>query len=221
MEFGMSKICFVGLIMRGETLRMYKLPEGIRIPEENEYPNGINMKEITLKRDSAKIIEGYRIKEVENNNYSFFAEINVDCDKIWELFLILSNRILSDISYGILAFKQEEPVLSNFTEKSKIINIFDKYKFELTNDGYLEFGIAYYDDFKLDEIYVASFKYLKVWGSNKEKFGDVMKQFKLEEHADLNFIDEFPVVSMALQSDMVKHHTDIIKELTAEFDSIS
>lgn len=40
--------------------------------------------------------------------------------------------------------------MSNFTEKQRIIDILNGYKFELVNDGYIEFGIYYYDESSLN-----------------------------------------------------------------------
>ena len=39
-------------------------------------------------------------------------------------------------------------------KKEKILDIFNLYSYELCNDGFIEFGIAFYNDDKLDEIYV-------------------------------------------------------------------
>lgn len=49
----------------------------------------------------------------------------------------LSNNLLRHTAYGIIGFKDENPILSNFTDKQEIIDIFEEYKFELINDGYL------------------------------------------------------------------------------------
>lgn len=42
-------------------MNTYKLPLGIRIPNFDEYPNGYNVDEINIKRNSTSIIEGYKI----------------------------------------------------------------------------------------------------------------------------------------------------------------
>jgi hypothetical protein len=143
-------------------MSIYKLPLGIRIPEFDEYPNKDDIEEINKKRDLANIIEGYTIREVTNEKFTHFAEINVNADTIWDLFVNLSNTLFSNVAYGIIGFKGEEPILSNFTQKQKVSDIFQKYKFELSNDGYLLFGMAHYDDSSLNEIYIASYKYFKV-----------------------------------------------------------
>lgn len=55
----------------------YKLPIGIRIPDFEEYPGGYDAEEINKKRDSACIIEGYKLAEVQGKKFTHFAEINL------------------------------------------------------------------------------------------------------------------------------------------------
>lgn len=132
-------------LIRGEVaMNTYKLPLGIRIPNFDEYPNGYNIDEINMKRDSASIIEGYKLAEVQGEKFTRFAEINIDANNLWNLFVALSDKLIGDIAYGIIGFKDEKPTMSNFTEKQWIIDILNRYNFELSNDGYIQFGIAYY-----------------------------------------------------------------------------
>lgn len=118
-------------------MAMYKLPIGIRVPDASECINGYDINEIEEKRNAANIIEGYKLRNAQEQKFTHFAEINIDSDKIWGLFETLSNNLIGNVAYGILGYKDEEPILSQFTEKRKIIDIFSKYKFELTNDGFL------------------------------------------------------------------------------------
>lgn len=202
----------------------YKLPIGIRIPSLDEYPDGHNVHEINKKRDLANIAQGYKLTEVGDKKFTHFAEINIDADKIWDLFVSLSNALIGNSAYGIIGFKDEEPILSDFTEKEKILEIFSKYKFELANDGYIHFGIAYYDDEVLIEIYVTNFKYFQVWTGDKLGLIETLSKFKLLEQKGLNFIDEFPVVSEALSCEQIngiKHYSEVLSEIEKEFDLIN
>lgn len=202
-------------------MSIYKLPIGIRIPSIDEYPDGYNPHEINEKRDLANITQGYKLIEVEDEKFTHLAEINIDADKIWDLFVSLSNGLIGDTAYGIIGFKDEEPILSGFTKKEKILSIFSRYKFELANDGYIHFGIAFYDDEVLNEIYVSNFKYFQVWTENKLALIETLSKFKLLEQEDLNFIDEFPVVSEALPNELIngiKHYSEVLSEIQKEFD---
>lgn len=201
-------------------MALYKLPLGIRIPKNNEYPNGYGVKSINDKRNSANIVEGFIIKEVSGEKFSYLAEINIDADKIWHVFCSLTNKLIDGVAYGILGLKEEEQILSRFTKKERLINIFEKYKFELTNDGYLEFGIAYYDEDTLNEIFVSSFKYMRIWTMKKETLVEDLNSFGIKQIEDIQFIDEFPVVSEALLENAfngVSHYSEVIEYIDGEF----
>ena len=96
----------------------YKLPLGIRIPNDDEYPSTYNVKDINKNRNMANIIEGYTVKEFEGQKFTHFVEINIDGDKVWEVFIAISNKIIDNIAYGIIGLKDEEPKLSGFTTKN-------------------------------------------------------------------------------------------------------
>ncbi len=160
------------------------------------------------------------IKEVSEQKFSYFAQVNMDDDKIWDVFCGLTNKLIESAAYGILGFKEEESILSRFTQKERLINIFEKYKFELTNDGYLEFGIAYYDESTLNEIFVSSFKYMNIWATKKEPLVQVLNSFGIKQIENIQFIDELPVVSEALlenASKDVNHYSEVIEHIDGEF----
>ncbi|GMA99504.1 hypothetical protein [Pelosinus sp. IPA-1] len=201
-------------------MSIYKLPLGIKIPEFDEIPNKDDIEEITKNRNSANIVEGYVLREVKDEKFTYYAEINVNADNIWDLFVSLSNILIADIAYGIVGFKDEKPMLSEFTQKQRIFDILYRYKFELSNDGFLTFGMAHYDDISLNEIYISSFKYFKVWTTNKKGLIEALAKFGLSEKEDLNFIDEFPVVSKALSYDEIRgirHYSQVLSEIESEF----
>jgi hypothetical protein len=201
---------------------VYKLPIGIRVPSHDEYPSSYNIADIESKRSAANIVEGYKLASVADANYKWYAEVNIDCDRLWSLFLNLSDKLIPDIAYGIFAFKDSEHNLSTFTGKETIMELFNQYKFELVNDGYLEFGIAHYDNTSLNEILVKSFKYIQVWGTDKSKLIDVLNSFGLKEYEHLGFIDDFPVVSLALNQENAKgsrHYSVVMEEILKQFES--
>ena len=199
---------------------MYKLPIGIRIPSHDEYPSGYDIDKLDSERASANIVEGYRIDEVHNNKFTYFAEINIDADKIWDLYIKLTRALIPERAYGLIAFKDAEHELSDFADRERVLGLFADYKYELTNDGYLEFGIAHYDDISLNEVLVKSFKYLQVWISNRDKFISVMNEFGLLQYNNLQFIDEFPVVSESLTNIIpqgTRHYSLVIEEIKKKF----
>lgn len=202
---------------------MYKLPIGIRVPEDNEYPSNSDIAEINRNRNAANIVSGYKLYKVKGEKYSYCAEINIDSDKIWDVFCELARELMGNSSYGIIGFKEEEPNLSKFTKTDKIIKIFNTYKFELTNDGFLEFGIATYDDKSLNEVFVTSFKYFKVWTSDREILVRTLKKFGINKIRNLEFIDDYPVISEALDCDSasgIKNDSEVLDSILQQFKEI-
>ncbi|URZ04039.1 hypothetical protein [Clostridium felsineum] len=112
---------------------------------------------------------------------------------------------------------------ANFTNTERVIEVFRKYKFELTNDGYIQFGIANYDDNSLNEIFVTIFKYMTIWTNNKEQLAQTLNSFEIQQLETLQFIDEFPVVSEALvanEDNVIKHSSNVIGGIEKEFDEL-
>jgi hypothetical protein len=202
----------------------YKLPQGIQIPKRIDYPKGYDYNEINQKREQATIAEGYKITKVEGENFQYFTMINIDADRIWNLFIALANTLVKDHeAYGILGIKEEDPHLSNFTNCDHLIELFKEYRFELTNDGFLHFGIASEDSNILNEVYVSNYKYLQVWSEHIEDVISVLSQFCLKEHNDLRFIDEFPVISKALspkKNPLIRHYMEVIEQLEKAFSMV-
>lgn len=80
--------------------------------------------------------------------------------------------------------------------RERIIEVFNKYKFELTNDGFIEFGIVTSSRDSLNEVFVSSFKYMKIWTDRAQTLIDTLNELSIIDN--LQFIDEFPAASEAL-----------------------
>ncbi|WP_144569170.1 hypothetical protein [Bacillus pseudomycoides] len=201
---------------------MYKLPLGLQIPDRiPDRIGGDDYHTIQQKRARANIVEGYKMREIEGEKFQYFTEINIDADRIWHLFVTLVNTMIKEgIAYGIVGMKGEEPVLSRFTESNRIMNLFKEYKFELTNDGFLQFGIATEDGTSYNEIFVTSFKTFQVWSENKSDVLTALNQLHLKEYKDLDFIHDFPIESKALSPQQypgIRHYTEVLEELEKAF----
>ncbi|PJZ58001.1 hypothetical protein [Leptospira barantonii] len=198
------------------------LPIGIRPPHPTEYPKGYDIELINTNRERAKIVPGYKIcNPTEQEKFSAYIEVNVNADELWSVFLGLVEIIIPDDSYGIIGFKDEEYNLSPYTSKKHLLNLFLQYRFELLNDGFLAFGIAHNDEYSLNEVLVESFKYIKIWTTEESRVRELLHYFSLEVHDDLQFIDEFPVISESLSlKDFpeVRSASTIIENISQEFD---
>jgi hypothetical protein len=114
---------------------------------------------------------------------------------------------------------EEEAIFSDYQDKHIILTRLESYKTELTQDCNLEFGLIYHAADKLEEVFVAESKFLKVWGNNEIAFRQLMNDFRLGEIEALNFIDEFPKVveSLTMLNKNVKGTETIIEELNNFF----
>jgi hypothetical protein len=132
----------------------------------------------------------------------------------------LTEIILPDFTYGIIGFKDGDDTLSNFTGKANVSNLLRKYTYELTNDGYLSFGMAHYDNDSLNEVFVSSFKQILIWTTQANRVKKELACFGLTEYDNLNFIHEFPVVSEALVADTcmgIRHYAQVLEEINQGF----
>lgn len=197
-------------------MSVYKLPIGIRLLKEDEFPTNFEYnKDIT----KANIIEGYRINLVNNHKYTHFLEINVDVDKLWILFEELSRTLIDKQAFGIVGMFDENPLISKQKDKNLILSIFSKYKFELCNDGFLLFGITNVHETNYNEIFVNNYKYIQVWTSNFNLVKKVLDKYNIKEIRNINFIDEFPVASEALIKDSlpnVRSYFDVLDGVVNE-----
>ena len=199
---------------------MLELPPTIRQPLPNELPNNDEVKELMKKRSVANIVEGYKIipNTTHPEPFTFYAEININNSRLWDLFIALS-KILPDHIGTIYNLYEEKPFYGPYYPKQEIINLFTQYKLELTQDGFLEFGIIFNTKDKLEEIFIPEAKYIKFWGVNEASFRQTMNNFNLNEIRDINFIDQFPKVieSLSMKNNNAKQPEKVIEELNTRF----
>lgn len=199
---------------------MLETPPTIRLPRPDELPNDPEVFELLKEREKANIVEGYKLSDNVTHDlpFKFYAEINIDNSRLWGLFKALANQLPDDLSC-IYNLHEEEAIFSAYKDKNIILKQLDNYTTELTQDCYLEFGLIYYTDEKLEEVFVSDSKFLKVWGNDEIAFRQLMNDFRLNEISDLNFIDEFPKVvePLTMFNEKAKTSETIIEELNAFF----
>lgn len=179
-----------------------KLPETLQLATLKDAPKQEDIIAKIKASENNNIIEGYRIEENSNTNYPyiFFAEINIDNDKLWALFNTMLLSMPDEISL-ITGHKDDmvdEVHYSNYQDKYTLYNKIEKYEKELTKDGFLQFGIIHQTDNYLEEVFVHSAKYIQYWGMDNNRFVDLMHKFSLYEVDNLEFIDSYPMVTTAL-----------------------
>ena len=197
-----------------------ELPITIRTARIDELPYSDELSEKLKKRASAKIIEGYTFQENPTKElpFKFYCEININNSKLWTLFQVLLFTFPDNASF-IFGASDAAPTYSDYSDKFVILDKLKQFETELTKDGFIEFGVMYHDENSLIEAFVDRTKYIKYWGIDKTTFNNIMTEFGLAQVDDLNFIDEFPLVTESLTSHISSaiSTSDLIEHLENDF----
>lgn len=183
-------------------MKPLQLPANIRVPRADEIP-GVNpaIAARLKERETANLVEGYAVKSNSTGDlpFKFYAGINIDNDRLWSLFKKLADTFPTQI--GLVYRHVDDEAVSystTYSDKEEVIRKLEKYERELTQDGYFEFGITYQDEDVLIETYVKKGKYIQYWGMDYAAFEKIMEACSLGFVADLNFVDEYPVMTETL-----------------------
>lgn len=191
-----------------------------RTPRPDEVPQHKDILDNIQRRQIANIVEGFTLRENASHEqpFTFYCEINIDNSKLWRLFQAFLLQF-PDEAYFIYGHKDiDAPICTSYKDKFEILNMLSPYETELTQDGLLKFGIAFHTTDYFEEVFIMPAKYVQYWGVNPEPFGRIMQDFSLNLTDDLNFIDEFPLVTESLR--LHNPDTTPTDELLKHFDSI-
>jgi len=191
-------------------------PKGIRFAKESEMPNSDNKSNLLLSIKNADIKEGYVLFNSDTDNYKYYSEINISAPKLWSLFEKLAIAILPESSAPILGHiddANDELFYGSYTSTKKILEVCSNYKNELSNDGFIQFGIIHQVDGKTEEIFVKPTKHLVVWTNKLDEFKSVMNSFDIPEFEKMSFIDQFPITTLSKYEGQTKEHTQVLNEL--------
>jgi hypothetical protein len=178
-----------------------KLAPTIRTPRPEEVPQHQDILDNIRRRYTANVVEGFTLKHNTSleQPFKFYCEINIDNSKLWRLFQAFLLQLPDEV-YFIYGHKDTDtPLSSAYIDKFEILNILSPYEKELTQDGLLKFGIAFHREGYFEEVFIMPAKYVQYWGVTLEPFQKIMESFSLTQIDDLNFIDEFPLVTESLQ----------------------
>jgi hypothetical protein len=181
---------------------MLELPQTIRSPKGDEIPKGSKVEERLKEQETANIVEGYNIldnKQQENSLFNFYAEININNSRLWDLIVALQSE-LPEVAALIFGHHKVEPFYGEYIMKELLIKELAVNKNELTKDPFIEWGLIFSDKTKLIEIFISESKYIKFWGNDKTSFQKIMETFKLKETPTIEFIDQYPKVREPLKN---------------------
>ena len=181
-----------------------ELPITLRSPEMNEVPMNSSVMERLELRKKAKIVEGFKILPKDNNPeneefaFNFYAEININNSRLWNLILELSKQMPNEISL-IFNHSDCETEYGKYSDKKQTFEFLAKYKTEIISDTFIEIGMIFHSNSELIEIFVTESKYIKFWGVDQESFLTTMEKFDLKEIEGIEFVDEYPKVRKPLR----------------------
>ncbi len=181
-----------------------ELPITLRPPEMDEVPMNSSVKERLELRQTAKIVEGFKILSKDNNAeyeelaFNFYSEINIDNSRLWNLILELSKQLPDEISL-IFNLSDCEPEYGKYSDKNQTLEFLAKYKTEIISDTFIDIGMIFHSNSELIEIFVPESKYIKFWGVDQEAFFETMNKFDLKEIDGIEFVDEYPKVREPLR----------------------
>lgn len=201
---------------------MLMLPPTIHIPTADELWHRADAAEILAKRNEANITQGFIIRPNKTKQlpFNFLAEININNNKLWHLFITLAANIPAEVccTFG-LNDGEDESNTSPYIGKATALQILSKYTTELVMDASLEFGLLYQTKEALTEIVVTPTKYIKFWGEDKQQFVKQVTAFNLHEIHDLAFIDEYPTTILPSKSFVpnAKRPEEVVRALKRDF----
>lgn len=187
---------------------MLELSPTIRRPLISELPKNDNILWRFKECENVAFVEGYEVynTSTQNSPYAFYAVININNSRLWDLFKALVGILPEKVSC-IYNIYEEEATLSDYADKNLIVEKLEDFKIELTQDCNLEFGLMYQSNDTIEEIFIAEAKYIKVWGNDEIGLRTLLNDFGLFEVPNLRLIDEFPKIVTPL-----KYYNENVKE---------
>lgn len=72
---------------------------------------------------------------------------------------------------------------------------------QLQHDGFLAFGVMFQHRGRTEEVFVAASKFLRIWTNDLGGVRAVLARHGIAEVPELEFIDEYPMVSESLRTE--------------------
>ncbi len=197
-------------------------PDGIRLANKDEIPGPNQLKEEIWQRiQLAKIEPGYVLTKSDDKRFAYYAEANIDAPDLWLIFCDLCRALLGLDSVLLMSTIEEEPIPFGRARTESILAALSEHEYQFANDGWIQFGLM--DDSKgsVSEVFVAPTKHLKVWLNDEHLFRSILAHHGLNESDELQFIDQYPRVTIRLREDRIEfpeHDTlvDHFKKLIAD-----
>jgi|GEM_PF-2696883 len=123
-----------------------QLAPTIRTPRPDEVPQHKDILDNIQRKQIANIVEGFTLRENASHEqpFTFYCEINIDNSKLWHLFQAFLLQFPDEV-YFIYGHKDTDTLIcTSYKDKFEILNMLSPYETELTQDGFLKFGVAFH-----------------------------------------------------------------------------
>ncbi len=192
-------------------------PDGIRLAKPHELPSS-DESVLLEKVRNARIEQGYVAQSASETLFTCYAEANVDATQIWKVFRSLCEALIPEEAMPIIGeIEQESLYNGRYDQTQKLLAMFEKYDYYLANDCHIQFGLAAQSETELAEVFVTPTKYFKIWTSKADVLANVMNKHGIARLDKLQFIDEFPRVTTALNyEDEFHNYKDLINYFVNE-----
>jgi hypothetical protein len=193
-------------------------PRGVRFVLRNEMPPGNDAGLARIAK--ANVTTGYIRNDDGGEHFISYFEANVHAPEVFAVFKRLAGAILPGIAATLIGIKEEEPTFGPYTDLYAAISVFEPHIDLLQNDGFLEFGITFQNEGKIEEIFVSSSKFFKIWTNQPETVAQVLSDAGIPKCETIEFIDEYPMVSKSLGKNNNAAWPGVVEAIKREFESL-
>lgn len=194
-------------------------PAGVRFPREDEFPAGHESDRERIAR--ARITTGYVRRNHAGQGFRAFFEANVHAPRLWDAFRTLAEALLPDVAAPIVGVTDEDPILGPYTSRAAALAALEPHAHALQHDGFLEFGLIFQTAGVTEEVFVRSAKYLQVWTNHPDRSEEAFARIGLPEVPELQFIDQYPLVSESLLTpEGNAEWPDVVEQIRMAFEAL-
>jgi hypothetical protein len=198
---------------------MIDLPQGIELAKPEDINNS---SELTNRINEAKINAGYTISFCRTQSFEYYAEVSIDIGKAWGLFHLLCKELLPITGVFLIGEIDEEPVMIENLNILRLLDFLEQFKFYLCHDCHIQFGLGANLYGRTCEIFVSPTKHFQIWTDEVRIFNGIMEKFSLVEKPGLQFIDEFPRITINLSyGEDFYGYNDLINFIVRELQCLS
>lgn len=174
-------------------------PRGVRFPRPDEFPPGADADMDRVRQ--AQLTTGYRLHPNAAGAFSAYIDANAHAINLYPLFHDLVFRLLPRSAALIIGRKDEAPHLGPYTIRAAALRLLEPHIQALQHDGLLAFGMIAQHDGRVEQVFVQPSKHLQVWTNQPDAAREVLAHHRIPEVAELQFLEQFPLVSEPLLTD--------------------